>query len=565
MHVTMPWMRFIWTAAVFASAAVLLATASCSQREPPAASLNPAGGVGQPETGPQDLLLPEDCLVAALDVRKLLAAPAMQSDDVATAVADLRDELGVEARELRRVLLLVADPRVEVDGEVRWDWSLARRASLYVESQTPFDRERLIAGMYPRPQVMAAAGREIHHDAEVPLPATCFLDDRALLIAPRATLVRRLASRPGENSLRDRWALLEQDHLLAVAPRDDLIEPGLPALLAPLSAAGGKAVVERGQQLIRSVALTLDVSEDLPMRVRLTPRFPEQADELDHLARDVASAMRAWQQFSAPRQTRGASRSEQLRVALLTQFAQGLRVRREGSDILLGVDHPQWLNGIVALGKEQHREAQEQLEEAVLDNQLYGVGQALAHYVNAHGHYPPLAIRDAQGRPLLSWRVALLPYLHGGGELYERFRLDEPWDSPHNRALLSETPDVFAVGEGKESGATRLRAVVGPGTVLGAAEPLTPNAIQDSRAGTALVVGVGKSQAIPWTQPEPADYQPSDPLAFLGPSRHPGFRALTADYSVRCFRRNMPAARLAELFGYADGAPANWRELECRP
>ena len=32
----------------------------------------------------------------------------------------------------------------------------------------------------------------------------------------------------------------------------------------------------------------------------------------------------------------------------------------------------------------------------------------------------------------LSWRVALLPYV-GEGKLYAEFKLDEPWDSAHNK------------------------------------------------------------------------------------------------------------------------------------
>src|SRR5205085_2654787 len=44
---------------------------------------------------------------------------------------------------------------------------------------------------------------------------------------------------------------------------------------------------------------------------------------------------------------------------------------------------------------------------------------------------------------LLSWRVAILPYL-ANDHLYRRFKLDEPWDGPHNRTLLAEMPEVFA-------------------------------------------------------------------------------------------------------------------------
>ena len=59
---------------------------------------------------------------------------------------------------------------------------------------------------------------------------------------------------------------------------------------------------------------------------------------------------------------------------------------------------------------------------------------------------PPAALRDSGGLPLLSWRVLLLPYL-GHNDLYRRFHLDEPWDGPHNKALLAEMPEVYAPPE----------------------------------------------------------------------------------------------------------------------
>ena len=51
--------------------------------------------------------------------------------------------------------------------------------------------------------------------------------------------------------------------------------------------------------------------------------------------------------------------------------------------------------------------------------------------------------RNANWRPLLSWRVAILPDL-GERELYEQFHLDEPWNSPHNLVLVGRMPKVYA-------------------------------------------------------------------------------------------------------------------------
>ena len=56
--------------------------------------------------------------------------------------------------------------------------------------------------------------------------------------------------------------------------------------------------------------------------------------------------------------------------------------------------------------------------------------------------FPRRAIYSKQGKPLLSWRVQLLPYLDAKA-LYDEFHLDEPWDSEHNRKLIDRMPEVY--------------------------------------------------------------------------------------------------------------------------
>jgi hypothetical protein len=65
------------------------------------------------------------------------------------------------------------------------------------------------------------------------------------------------------------------------------------------------------------------------------------------------------------------------------------------------------------------------------------------NYNDVNAHLPLAATTDKKGKALLSWRVALLPYLEEQ-ELYKQFKLDEPWDSAHNKKLLSKMPAVFA-------------------------------------------------------------------------------------------------------------------------
>lgn len=55
-------------------------------------------------------------------------------------------------------------------------------------------------------------------------------------------------------------------------------------------------------------------------------------------------------------------------------------------------------------------------------------------YQHKHGRLPPAVVHGPEGKPLHSWRVLLLPFI-GQEALYKQFKLEEPWDSPHNLSL----------------------------------------------------------------------------------------------------------------------------------
>src|SRR5438874_1410722 len=64
------------------------------------------------------------------------------------------------------------------------------------------------------------------------------------------------------------------------------------------------------------------------------------------------------------------------------------------------------------------------------------LGLAMHNHLSGHAAFPAdTAAKD--GTPLLSWRVALLPYLEEDA-LYKQFKLDEPWDGEHNKKLLAK-------------------------------------------------------------------------------------------------------------------------------
>src|SRR5205085_607175 len=101
-------------------------------------------------------------------------------------------------------------------------------------------------------------------------------------------------------------------------------------------------------------------------------------------------------------------------------------------------------------------------------NNLKQIGLAFHNYADQKDGFPAAAITGPGGKPLLSWRVAILPYIEQQA-LYQKFKLDEPWDSPHNKELIKYMPTVYACpsrNRDAEPGMTAYRVFAGKDTLL---------------------------------------------------------------------------------------------------
>jgi hypothetical protein len=174
------------------------------------------------------------------------------------------------------------------------------------------------------------------------------------------------------------------------------------------------------------------------------------------------------------------------------------------------------------------------------------IGWALHNFTRRNGGRLPAAAIRNRDIPLLSWRVSILPYLEEF-RLYERFRLDEPWDSPHNESLLEEMPRVYAPVTGKETRphSTYYQAIVGPGALFSGQEGPKITDFIDAKNPTLMVVEAGHPVA--WTKPEDVPYDAAGPLPELGGQFEDGFYAGFADGSVRFLGRQIAPERLRGL------------------
>jgi hypothetical protein len=180
----------------------------------------------------------------------------------------------------------------------------------------------------------------------------------------------------------------------------------------------------------------------------------------------------------------------------------------------------------------------------------------------------PAGFVAPKGQLGLSWRVALLPAL-GEKELFAQFKLNEAWDSEHNKKLLPKMPAVFAsTGKPAPAGTTFLQMTTGAGGFLNYppqrdAEAGKPHRgrrvsdIQDGTSNTAMVVEA--ADAIPWTRPDALGMEASysekagTPVPKLGGAFDGGFHAGMADGVVMFVKTTLPKRELFALLTPAGG------------
>jgi beta-lactamase regulating signal transducer with metallopeptidase domain len=188
-------------------------------------------------------------------------------------------------------------------------------------------------------------------------------------------------------------------------------------------------------------------------------------------------------------------------------------------------------------------------------NNLKDLSLALLNYESATRRFPPQAKFDAAGKPLLSWRVLVLPYL-GTNEatLYQEFHLDEPWDSDHNRKLITRMPKVFQNPRIDKPGMTNYLAVSGQECMFDGSENGVRIAqVSDGTSKTISIVEANADLAVEWTKPQDWEFDRANPTSGLGGLWSDRWLATWVDGSTRAVLSSTPPDEIGIQFTRAGG------------
>jgi hypothetical protein len=203
------------------------------------------------------------------------------------------------------------------------------------------------------------------------------------------------------------------------------------------------------------------------------------------------------------------------------------------------------------------REAARRMQSS---NNLKQLALAVHNYHDVYRTLPPAYSVDKDGKPLLSWRVHILPFIEQQA-LYEQFKLDEPWDSEHNKKLIAKMPEALrspnstaAAGKTNYLGVGGMGGIFSPPAIAGGrAKGISFAQVPDGLSNTVMMVEASDDLAVEWTKPQ--DFVPNekDPHKGLVGLRAEGFLVAIADGSVRMISKSIDAEILRRLLIRNDG------------
>jgi prepilin-type processing-associated H-X9-DG protein len=387
----------------------------------------------------------------------------------------------------------------------------------------------------------------------------CFgvVDDRTMAIAPEAEMQRLLAGDKdpdGAHAWDDAWKQVARGQA-AIVVDGAWLAAQIKKFEESQFGEAAKAKLEPFKPLwedAKGIAISVDESTGLALDAVATcetedgaKRVAEAFDAIVTLSKPAVEGIQA--DLAAKEETKAPAKLvEEGILPLLNNIKidrDGKTVRVRGAakfDVKLAVDS-------FALAIKSSRASAKRVQSI---NNLKQIMLAMHNYHSAHDTFPPPAIKSKEGKPLLSWRVAILPYIEQQG-LYEQFHLDEPWDSEHNKALIDKIPPIYRAPSAKTKATSSCYyALTGPDAIF--KEDGTK--IQEITDGTSNTIAVVEADRdIPWTKPEDIPYDADKDLPKLGGISEGGFNVGFADGSVRFLKKDIDEQTLRALITRAGG------------
>lgn len=519
------------------------------------------------EAAPDLDLIPRDAVgFATVRVSNVWDSPAGKQlrqevlKDQLPMLEAFEKQLGLGVAEIERISLVALSPNFD-----------ANEGYLIAKTTKPFDQTKVLSVLVPGSVEKEIKGKKIFvapppqkPEEKGPVPAVHFISDH-ILVAGDPPILEKFLDQPVKP---DATGPLSEALKLAAGKRHLVVGVNPPPEAIKQAAAGAPPDTLKafGSLLeAKGGTITADLGADLQLEVNVA--FPDEAKA--GLAQGTLSTLIPLARPAVKQQLQGLGQPDL--VKSLEKVLDSLVIEVKGKNVQLvmkteGGVLPGLVSTLAATGMKLAAGA---ATAQVSLNNMRQLGLAMHNHNDAFQKLPD-NIKDSDGKPLLSWRVQILPFIEEDA-LYKQFKFDEPWDSPHNMKLLDKMPKVFLMQERPSAPATTFFQVLttppnvayDPKTCapFGGPQPLRiPQSFRDGVTNSLLIVEAG--EAVPWTKPADVPYDPKGPLPKFGDPTKPTWLAVIGDASARAIKRTVSEETLRSAICPADGKPLgkDWNE-----
>ncbi len=399
--------------------------------------------------------------------------------------------------------------------------------TLILHFTEPFDRERVRTAHAEKSKAKMIEGKE-YFVADRSAVALAFADPQTLILGDEAGVTRLLTAKKTDGPLAP---------ALRTAAEGKPISMGVNVSALPIPPEALEQVPDQYKSLlaITLVSGSIDLAKAPVIDLRMT--FPD-ADaalagekalrNLGNLARIFLDQQR--KELSNRLERNLNAKKQPLRplgefpeAAMMIGGLGGINVLDDllahpplevsGASISIKTKLPEWSAPFVAgaaisagIGLPAVQRVREVSQNAVAMNNLKQIALAMHNYESTYGYFPPAATLDKKGKKLLSWRVAILPYIEQQN-LYSQFKLDEAWDSENNKKWSDVTIKTYTDPRIEfKPGMTIYKAPVGNGAFWDLVRGTKISDVHDGLSNTLMVIAGG--DPVPWAKPDDYDYDP---------------------------------------------------------
>lgn len=477
-----------------------------------------------------------------IDVDRLLSGPVgqlLQSPFVTGPIGQFRDKAGFGPEDIQSITIGASGFSTTV--------SAGQPPSLdsipfvgVVRAKRALDAAKIQTAIPGAQSVTQGSATYIRLPGNPPT-AMWFADSSTAVFGAEPSVVRAVQSGSTPPPTTLDTALLDGKSVLQLvfSPADAAIFQHPNLQVPPQSPAGTKATVAAIREHVTAVSLGIDFTNDIAFSMNTRCRDAAGAQA-------VAAALK---QANEDNKTQVDAMANSPQAAMLGPMIEIQRKMIETSQITaadticrssssaagggqqLVTQLPILIGQAMAQGLSQRRSMGQGIQPQ--DN-FKTIALAMQNFHSAYKRFPNPAPQSPTGVKWLSWRVHLLPFL-GQQSLYEQFKLQEPWDSPTNRPLADQMPDVFRSpsSAGVPQGRTLYQVPIGPGTAFEGGKGMGMSEFTDGTSNTILIVEASPARAVYWTQPDDFAFNPANPMDGLEGIASGGFRAAFADGSIK--------------------------------